>query len=329
MQIPFSSFLSSLNKVTLLFFLILSGYIAKADSKYTPPLKRFIDCTVVIDGDYVKSNSNYFWVRINHVLRDDSLGLISGDYLRIQKKNRSECGFPTDVSITSRAYYYLNKINNGWKLYKNESSSIQAIEIDRMHIALRDTVFALEGKEFRRLMTEFAKVFIWNKTYHHVDIKVGSKKLTSIRRENLIVNKFMRYDRSLNSVEFSSQKIGIEKAEPVPDPIYREPKPLKNCTFLEQPAYYKTAKGDSLLKYIQDHISYPNILIEQDIQGVVYVEFIVEKDGALSTFKILRSLHKSLDKEAIEVLRHMPYWNPAKERGIEERCKMVVPVRFK
>ena len=60
-----------------------------------------------------------------------------------------------------------------------------------------------------------------------------------------------------------------------------------------------------------------------------FIAEVVEKDGTLSDFKVVRSLHKDCDAEAIRVLKTMPKWKPGKVCGKPIRVKYTVPVQFK
>lgn len=63
-------------------------------------------------------------------------------------------------------------------------------------------------------------------------------------------------------------------------------------------------------------------------QGKVFIQFIVEKDGSLSHFRILRGLCDECDKEVLRVVRASPRWTPAMTGGIPVRCYYNVPVIY-
>lgn len=85
----------------------------------------------------------------------------------------------------------------------------------------------------------------------------------------------------------------------------------------------------SQLKYfIQDNIQYPQEAIEKNIQGRVYVKFVIEKDGTVSYAKIDKSVDPLLDKEALRVVRAMPKWEPANSKGKLVRSVNRLPINF-
>ena len=81
-------------------------------------------------------------------------------------------------------------------------------------------------------------------------------------------------------------------------------------------------------KFINENIRFPKLLEHADIEGRVFVGFVVEADGSLSEFKIVRSLHPLLDEEALRVAKLMPNWIPAKHRGKNVRVQFQMPINF-
>ena len=86
--------------------------------------------------------------------------------------------------------------------------------------------------------------------------------------------------------------------------------------------------GGSVQKWIAKNVKYPMIAQENNIQGKVFVQFVIEKDGSVSDVKVARSVDPSLDKEAIRVVKAMPKWKPGKQRGKPVRVSYTVPINF-
>ena len=85
----------------------------------------------------------------------------------------------------------------------------------------------------------------------------------------------------------------------------------------------------ALMTFLAENIKYPAEAITQHIQGRVMVSFIVEKDGQISTIKVVRSVHPSLDQEAVRVVKLMPKWRPGMKDGKAVRARFNMPVTFK
>lgn len=85
---------------------------------------------------------------------------------------------------------------------------------------------------------------------------------------------------------------------------------------------------DAMHHYINDHLTYPEEAKEKKIQGKVYIQFVVEKDGSISQVKVRRGVHKLLDKEAKRVIESMPNWKPGSMRGKIIRVRHTIPIVF-
>ena len=126
----------------------------------------------------------------------------------------------------------------------------------------------------------------------------------------------------------------------------------------EEPAQYPGGQA-ALMQYLAQNIRYPKISAENGVQGRVLVQFVVEKDGSLSNFavvkksgdiitknaqsgitvnalgsateesKVPQEAFDALNAEAVRVLREIPKWIPAKQRGQEVRMRYTLPITFR
>jgi TonB family protein len=83
-----------------------------------------------------------------------------------------------------------------------------------------------------------------------------------------------------------------------------------------------------LMKYLEENIRYPQLAKDLGVQGKVYVNFIVQKDGSISDIKILRGLPGGCNEEAIRVVQNMPNWIPAKQREKPINVSYNLPIKF-
>lgn len=86
---------------------------------------------------------------------------------------------------------------------------------------------------------------------------------------------------------------------------------------------------DKFRDYLRDNIKYPPMANEAGIQGTVYVNFTVEKDGSLTDVRVERKVGSGLDEEAMRVIRASKKWIPGIQNGRAVRVKYNVPVSFK
>ena len=81
--------------------------------------------------------------------------------------------------------------------------------------------------------------------------------------------------------------------------------------------------------YVNSNIHYPSQARRMNIEGRVFVQFIIEKDGSISQIEVIRGVGGGCDEEAVRVLSNAPKWAPGKQRGKPVRVKMVFPIVFK
>ena len=87
--------------------------------------------------------------------------------------------------------------------------------------------------------------------------------------------------------------------------------------------------GDAeLYKFISNHLNYPVMSIEQGIQGKVVVQFVVAKDGSIGNVKVVRSVDRDLDNEAIRVCKKLPKFIPGRHDGQPVNVWYTLPVTF-
>lgn len=82
-------------------------------------------------------------------------------------------------------------------------------------------------------------------------------------------------------------------------------------------------------QYVNNNIKYPMQALTLNIEGRVFVQFVVGKDGSLTDVTVIRGIGGGCDEEAIRVLKGAPGWKPGKQRGKPVRVKMVLPITFK
>ena len=83
------------------------------------------------------------------------------------------------------------------------------------------------------------------------------------------------------------------------------------------------------LEYIQKNMQYPESAKKNGTQGRVTVQFVIDKEGNVTEPKVIRSVDKELDAEAIRLVKSMPKWKPGMQKGEVVAVKYTMPVLFK
>jgi periplasmic protein TonB len=98
--------------------------------------------------------------------------------------------------------------------------------------------------------------------------------------------------------------------------------------FVEENATFQGGDLNTFSTWIAEHIQYPAQASEAGITGKVIVQFSVGRDGTVMNVKVMRSVHPSLDNEAVRVILSSPKWQPAKQSGNPVKQNYVVPIVF-
>ena len=135
-----------------------------------------------------------------------------------------------------------------------------------------------------------------------------------------------------DSVQTSPASVTATEPEKAPEPAKEvaAAKPRGDngiYSTVEHQAEFPGGEG-AMLQFINKNLQYPKEAGSQGIQGRVLIDFVVEKDGSLSNFGVLRSPSESLSQEAIRVARLMPKWKPGEMQGKIVRSRYVLPVQF-
>ncbi|MDR1848247.1 MAG: energy transducer TonB [Bacteroidales bacterium] len=85
---------------------------------------------------------------------------------------------------------------------------------------------------------------------------------------------------------------------------------------------------EGYMGYVQSRIVYPEAARTAGISGNVVAQFVIEKDGSLSNIKILRDIGGGCGEEVVRILKGMPKWKPAQQRGKPVRNQFSMRVSF-
>ncbi len=86
---------------------------------------------------------------------------------------------------------------------------------------------------------------------------------------------------------------------------------------------------EAFYKYVGKNMKYPSQAKRMGIEGKVFVQFVVDKDGSLNEVKAVRGIGAGCDEEAVRVIQGAPKWKPGKQRGRAVKVRMILPITFK
>ena len=99
-------------------------------------------------------------------------------------------------------------------------------------------------------------------------------------------------------------------------------------SIVEEPASPKGGMP-AFYKYVFDKMKYPPQARRMGIEGKVFVEFVIGKDGSITDVRAVKGIGAGCDEEAVRVIQGAPPWSPGKQRGKSVKQRMVLPITFK
>ena len=173
-----------------------------------------------------------------------------------------------------------------------------------------------------------------SKTYRATELQIVEDK--NVREEDEIVSQDerMQTDALAGSVTNSEGSTNLNNFKEridevvVETPVAPEAKPEPVFQSVEQMPQFPGGEA-ALMKYLASHINYPPMAAENNIQGRVIVQFVVDKTGKVGEVKLARSVDKELDNEAIRVCKSLPKFTPGRQNGQPVSVWYTLPVTFK
>jgi len=110
-----------------------------------------------------------------------------------------------------------------------------------------------------------------------------------------------------------------EEEEEVADEIF---------TIVEQQPGFPGGMG-AFYEFVSKKMKYPSQARRMGIEGKVFIQFVVGKDGEITEVKVIRGVGAGCDEEAARVIKSSPKWTPGKQRGQAVKVRMVLPITFK
>jgi len=123
--------------------------------------------------------------------------------------------------------------------------------------------------------------------------------------------------------------LGNDKPEMEVFNVVEEMPRFKGCEDIADKKERKECSDKKMLNYIYKNIKYPKEATKEGIEGVVVVNFLVDKTGNLVKAQIKRSIGGGCDEEVLRVINSMDAWIPGKQRGKAVNVQMNIPVKFK
>ena len=137
--------------------------------------------------------------------------------------------------------------------------------------------------------------------------------------------------------ENGGEKVNIQNIDEEDEIVVASDHGKKEKRSEDQDKIYRSAErmpqfpgGEAaLMKYLKMHINYPPMAKANNIQGRVVVQFVVDKTGNIGEVKVVRSVDKDLDEEAVRIIKTLPKFNPGRQNRQAVAVWYTLPVTFK
>ena len=107
------------------------------------------------------------------------------------------------------------------------------------------------------------------------------------------------------------------------------PEPAAETIFLAAEQMPAFPGGDAALaRFLSRNLRFPASAQRNYVSGLVYVSFVISRDGAVTDVKILKGVEEACDAEAVRVVGKMPNWNPGRQNGRSVSVRYSIPIRF-
>ncbi len=195
-------------------------------------------------------------------------------------------------------------------------------------VALLTVLYAFEFKSYEKPERDILK---HDGVEIPIDFVIRTKhvKPPPVKKPTVVIKIDLTNDADDNNLDID---IGDDIDTPVENwepPVEVEPE-IDEPDFTYFPSIKPSFPGGyvAMMSFLQKNMTYPILAKEAGITGIVYVEFIIEKDGSITNVVLLREIGGGCDEEAIRVVNMMPKWSHGLQNGIPVRVKFTLPVKF-
>lgn len=149
------------------------------------------------------------------------------------------------------------------------------------------------------------------------------------KKKNFIIKEILPNDALLKKEPEAFDSEGGEDIPIEPMPIEDEKINVDEIFIIVEEMPEFPGGDNALLNFLNKNAIYPEAAAEINIEGTVYVYFVVNKKGFVEDVQILRGVDPLLNKAAIDVVRKLPKWKPGLQRGKAVKVAFRVPIKFR
>ena len=226
--------------------------------------------------------------------------------------------------VIMEVYHSLFWFNPLFLLLKKELVYVHEFEVDQMMYGRYENEY-IKHLLAHSLGSNSAQLLLTSQFYNGLSLTKRTKKMKSKANNNnllfflvpLLAGAFVFISWS-SIVDPNDLTYSIEALEQEGEKVYEK---------VDKMPEFKGGQ-EAMVKYLISEIKYPEAAKKDNIQGTVYVGFIIRKTGQVEDSKVLKTVNELLDQEALRVIDAMPDWIPGEKDGKKVDVRYTIPIRF-
>lgn len=319
-----------MQKILLVFSCLFIFYSIQAEVEEVTPLQEvLLTADLIVTGKVRTSTYDVFRVEIAQVIVDKGFGLKKGDYLKIKNFHHRGCFGNFNIQEIDSAVFALSKEKYLWKLV--DSEQLLPISNGKVGGAFMHCAWVATTQKWVESIQELCEDFTYSK-------EVGYRFQQELRCEQGQYNSAFPLKKYLLKFTFNCREIGriqemhCEEVVVEPEEIEARQQRKDSAIVAFPPVEAIPPEGiyDTLNNIVTRIKKRFPILAENEMEGKVFVQFIIERDGTVSNAKVLRSFYPPLDKEVQKEINRLALFTPARDHlNRTVRTRFIAPLSFK
>lgn len=291
---------------------------------YSPDINGLYEAPLIITCSAITGEDKKVTFTVLEVLKNTSgKNIVPNSAIKFHRPRYGPLGGFDQDPIEGEFVVYLRLYNGEWACYGG-SQQVHKLKEGKIPFLLNGEEFLYSVDEFKHMRSEFAKAF-QKEGYRGYRALMTQKEYWQSPHINIAVLRLYQ-SRYSNGLYYAHQ--GIPLPPDVEEP--KEPQVTEDTTIytvVEESAKFPEGNR-ALIEFINSNVTDSLRNNPAGIEGVIYIQFIIEKDGTVTRPKVVRGIDKNIDQEAVKIVEKMPNWLPGKQQGKPVRMKMIVPIRI-
>ncbi len=319
-----------MQKILLVFSFLFILFTVRAEVEEVTPLEEvLLTADLIVTGKVRTSTYDVFRVEIAQVIVDKGFGLKKGDYLKIKNFHHRGCFGNFNIQEIDSAVFALKKEKYLWKLVDTEQ--LLPINSGKVVGSFMHCSWLAPTQDWVKNIREIRQEFSYSQSegYRFLhELKCEPAQYASAWPLKKYLLKFMFECKEIEMIEEMQCEWAV--VEPEEFDLAQERSDSAIVDFPAVEAIPPEGIYDTLNTIVNRLKKRFPMLAENEMEGKVFVQFVIERDGSVSNAKVLRSFYPPLNKEVKKEMNRLALFTPARDHlNRTVRTRFIVPLNFK